>query len=77
MGLFVALVLVGAAALFTHLLAIVRVVSAPREALSLRLRWLVLVPPCVPWLAWKADRRVVALMWGLFWILYLALRLAL
>jgi hypothetical protein len=65
--------LTGAAWLFVHVMAIVRVARA--KELEPRWKWAALVPPITAWSAWKAGRRVTAVVWASLAVLYVVLRL--
>lgn len=64
--------LTGAAWLFVHVMAIVRVLGS--KELEARWKWAALVPPITAWAAWKAGRRVIAVVWAALAVLYVVLR---
>jgi hypothetical protein len=66
-------IVVGAAVLVAHAVVFWQVVRA-RE-LEAKWRWLALFPPATPVLAWLDGRRVAPVVWAVFVVTYLALRL--
>lgn len=66
-------ILVGAAFLFVHLVAVVQALRARSVRLGVRL--LALIPPVAPVLAWIAGRRVVPVLWCAILVTYVVLRL--
>lgn len=71
--LLISTVVVFAALVVTHLAA--SWVTIRSEVASVW-KWLVVVPPVTPVAAWRAEKRVAAVLWTLLAIAYLALRLA-
>ncbi len=71
--LLAAWVLVGAAFLVTHL-AVLRTAIRARD-LPVGVRLLALLPPLAPFIAWLAGRRSTPVLWVLFLLIYVGLRL--
>jgi hypothetical protein len=71
--LLLALVVTGAAWAFAHMLLWVRVFQT--KTLPLALRLLAAVPPLVLFAAWRARARTGALIWVVFGLAYLCLRM--
>lgn len=66
-------ILVGAAFLFVHLVAVFQALRA--RGLRLWVRLLAFVPPAAPVLAWVAGARVVPVLWCAILVTYVVLRL--
>jgi len=66
-------ILVGAAVLVVHAVVLWQVIWAERT--EARWRWLALLPPAAPVIAWLGGRRVSPILWGAFALTYLVLRL--
>lgn len=47
-----------------------------RSAVNPVWKWLVLVPPVTPVAAWRAEKRVAAIVWSVLVVAYVSLRLA-
>lgn len=65
-------IVVGAAVLIVHTVVLWQVLRA-REVAP-RWRWLALLPPAAPVVAWVEGRRVAPVLWGVFVAVYVVLR---
>lgn len=66
-------VLVGAAVLVVHAVVLWQVIRA--RQVEPRWRWLALIPPLAPVLAWVDGRRVAPIAWIVLVVVYVTLRL--
>lgn len=64
---------VGAAFLVVHAVVLLQVVRA--RQVEPRWRWLALIPPLAPVLAWVDGRRVAPIAWIVTFVVYVTLRL--
>lgn len=65
-------ILVGWVLLTVHAVVLCQAVRAHR--VEKKWRWLSLIPPVAPVVAWHAGRRVAPILWGVVLVAYLALR---
>ncbi len=72
LSLLVTMTIVLAAWLVTHVALVIATVRT--EALSARERWVSLIPPLTPWIAWRAGRKRAATAWACLIVLYVLLR---
>lgn len=66
-------IVVGAAVLIVHAVVLWQVARSPEP--TSKWRWLALVPPVAPVVAWMGGRRVAPILWTALVVLYLVLRL--
>lgn len=65
-------ILVGWVFLILH--AVVFWQAARAKNVEARWRWLALIPPVAPVVAWKGGRRVAPILWSILLLAYLVLR---
>lgn len=71
-ALLIAWIVTFAGWLFVHVVAITRVLRSP--SLEPKTKWIALVPPATPVIAWRGGARVSAVLWVALAVLYAALR---
>ena len=74
-ALLLACIVVAAAWAIAH--AVLVVACLRGEGLTATRKWLSLVPPVTPWVAWHVGQRRTVALWACLIVLYAALRMAL
>lgn len=70
----IAWVLVGAAFIVVHMVALWQAIRA--QQVAVRWRALALLPPATPVVAWMSGARTVPVLWGVILVAYVVLRVA-